>query len=111
MSESSRNNHIAAVSKVIVDSIYITQYDSVFIRQTADTVFLEKYHIRTDYRLKIDTICIRDSVYIGRDVVQVKEVNRLSFLQNIQVWCGRVLLFAGVLIVVFLFFKNRLKLW
>ncbi|MDR2806265.1 MAG: hypothetical protein LBB85_11655 [Dysgonamonadaceae bacterium] len=107
VSESRQEDRFAEVSKKATDSVYVSRYDSIFIRETGDTVFIDKYHIRTDYRLRVDTVSVRDSIYIDTGVFEVKEVNRLSIWQTVEVWCGRLLLVAVVLVVVYGLFKGR----
>jgi hypothetical protein len=84
------------------DSIF--RYDSVFVKQTADTIFFELY--RYLYRDKIvrDSIFINDTIRVSYPVEIIKQVKApLSSWQNFQVWCGRIalmiLLLAGVYFV------------
>jgi hypothetical protein len=81
---------------LVRDSIF--RYDSIFVKDRGDTVFLEKF--RYLYRDKL----VRDSVFIG-DTIKVpfpveveKPVKYVSGLQNFQIWCGRILL---VLLVIY----------
>lgn len=53
-----------------LDSIYLYEKDSIFIKQTPDTVFVEKYITRYKDVLKIE----RDTIYQDNRVVEVQEV-------------------------------------
>ena len=72
------------------DSIML--YDSVFVKEKGDTIWLEKY--RYLYRDKIikDSVIITDSIQVPYPVVEFKEVNKVTGWQNFQIWCGRILL-------------------
>ena len=53
-----------------LDSIYLYEKDSVFIKEKSDTVFVNKYVTRYKDVLKIE----RDTIYQDNKVVEVKEV-------------------------------------
>ena len=52
------------------DSTYIYQHDSIFIKEKADTIFVNKYVTRYKDVMKIE----RDTIYQENKVVEVKEV-------------------------------------
>lgn len=108
-SENKTENRLANARETITDSIYLFKHDSVFVRDRGDTVFVDRWRCRIEYRAKTDTVYSRDSIYINRDLVQVSEVNRLTGWQNFQVWLGRILISLLVLTGVYLFIKQRLK--
>ena len=63
--EKNSSDTIKNVSEKIItkyDSIYIYNYDSVFLKEKNDTVFLEKYIFKTKYQIKIDTIKVTDTI-------------------------------------------------
>jgi len=88
------------------DSIF--RYDSIFVKEKGDTVFLERY--RYLYRDKVvrDSVFLCDTVRVPYPVEVVKEVKKpLSGWQNFQLWWGRIAL-AG-LVLLGIFFVGRLK--
>jgi len=90
----------------IRDSIF--RYDSVYLKDLGDTVYLERY--RYLYRDKIvrDSIFKTDSIRVPYPVEVVREVKKpLSGWQNFQVWYGRIALIAGLLAIIY--FALRLK--
>jgi hypothetical protein len=88
----------------------IVRYDSVFVRQTADTVFFERH--RYFYRDKIvrDSIFNVDTIRVPYPVEVVREVKKtLSGWQNFQVWCGRILLLLALLAIAYFALKLKKK--
>jgi hypothetical protein len=86
------------------DSIF--RYDSVFVKQTADTVFFERYKYL--YRDKIirDSILIQDTIRVPFPVEVVKQVKApLTSWQNFQVWCGRIALVIVLLVGLYFVLK------
>ena len=79
-----------------VDSVYLYEKDSIFIKQKGDTVFFERWSIR--YKDKL--IEKKDTTYI--DKVQVKEVAVPAQLNSWQRWQIRSFwwLFGVVVIVI-----------
>ena len=63
-----------------VDSVYLYEKDSIFIKQKGDTVFLERWSIR--YKAKL--IEKKDTAYINK--VEVKEVAVPAQLNWWQKW-------------------------
>jgi hypothetical protein len=110
-SDSRRLERFAGFSETITDSVFIYLSDSVFVREKNDTVFIDRYHTLYQYRSKADTLTVRDSVYIDRDVRirETVEVNRLTGLQNFQVWLGRAFIGILLLIVIYKLIKRRLS--
>lgn len=76
--------------KLMRDSIHL--YDSVFVKITGDTVWLEKYKYLYRDRLLRDSIFRTDSIAVPYPVVEVQEINRMTSFQSFQIWCGRILL-------------------
>ena len=104
-------DHFREVTKM--DSVLVVQRDSVYIRERADTVFVERWHTLISYRdrLRVDTMRVSDTVRIIETVSETAtvEVNRLTGWQWFQLWCGRILILAGFLTAVYLAFKWKLK--
>ena len=80
------------------DSTYIYQRDSIFIKEKADTVFVNKYVTRYKDVLKIE----RDTVWQENKVVEVKEVRYVPTHIKVFAWVGAF--FAVALLV-------RIALW
>ena len=78
-------------------------YDSVFVKQIGDTLWLEKYKYIYRDRLVRDSVFRTDSVQVPYPVEVEKEMNRLSSFQAFQVWCGRILL---LLVIGWLVFRR-----
>jgi len=79
------------------DSIF--RYDSIFVKQTADTIFFERYKYLYRDKIVKDSIFINDTIRVPYPVEVVKEVKKpLSSWQNFQVWCGRIALIILLLI-------------
>jgi hypothetical protein len=97
------------------DSVMVYLRDSVFVRERADTVFVDRTHTKTVYRerVRVDTLRVRDTVNVVRTetltVTTEVEVNRLTGWQQVQLWFGRVLMWGLVLIGVYLAFKWKLR--
>lgn len=76
------------------DSIF--HYDSVYVKEKGDTVLVEKY--RYIYRdvLKRDSIYVHDSIPVPYPVEIIKEktTNRLTWLQQTQVYVGMAAMIA-----------------
>ncbi len=92
--------------KIVRDSIY--HYDSVFIKQTADTLFLERYKYL--YRDKIikDSIFIQDTIRVPYPVEIIKQVKApFTSWQNFQLWSGRIALL--LVLLAGLYFVLKLK--
>lgn len=77
------------------DSIH--RYDSIFVREKGDTIWLEKYRYLYRERFRTDTLAFTDTIRVPYPVVETKEIRRLSSFQAFQVWCGRIFLVILVL--------------
>jgi hypothetical protein len=89
----------------------VYRHDSVFIRERADTVFVDRYHTKISYRdrLRTDTVRITDTVRTVHSETVAVEVNRLTGWQRFQLRCGQFLITAVFLTAIYLFFKWKLK--
>ncbi len=96
-----RNNHIR-------DSIFC--HDSIIIKEKGDTLILERYRYLYKDKFVIDSIFINDTTRIPYPVEVIKEVKKpLTTWQNIQLWCGRFLLFNILLLLIYLLLKSKNK--
>ena len=77
------------------DSTYIYQRDSIFIREKADTVFVNKYVTRYKDVLKIE----RDTIWQENKVVEVKEVQYVPTFVKVMAWIGGALSLLLLLLV------------
>ncbi|MDR0873693.1 MAG: hypothetical protein LBN27_09570 [Prevotellaceae bacterium] len=92
--------------KIVRDSVF--RYDSVYIKQTADTVFFERYRYLYKDKIIRDSIFKCDTIRVPYPVEVIKQVKApLTSWQNFQVWCGRILL--AVALLVGLYFVLNLK--
>jgi len=109
--KTSDSERIAEVFKIKTDSIYVYRQDSVTIRIRSDTVLIDRWRLHYKYRNTTDTICLRDSVYINRDinVTETVEVNRLTGWQWFQIWCGRILLWILLAGAIYLMYRITKK--
>jgi hypothetical protein len=84
-------------------------YDSVFVKQTADTIFFERYKYL--YRDKIirNSVFLSDTICVPYPVEVTKQVKApLTGWQNFQIWCGRIAL--AILLIVGIYFVLKWKL-
>ena len=89
------------------DSTYIYQRDSIFIKEKADTVFVNKYVTRYKDVLKIE----RDTVWQENKVVEVKEVRYVPTHIKVFAWIGAFFLVALLVrIALWLYKKLVLKM-
>ncbi|MDR1755377.1 MAG: hypothetical protein LBR65_00210 [Culturomica sp.] len=97
-----RDNHIR-------DSIF--RYDSIFVKQKADTVFFERYKYLYRDKIITDSIFIQDTIRIPYPVEVIKGVKKpLSGWQNFQIWSGRITLTLSLLALVYFALKLKKKL-
>ncbi|MDR1197549.1 MAG: hypothetical protein LBK94_00860 [Prevotellaceae bacterium] len=88
------------------DSIF--RYDSVFVKDKGDTVFMERYRYLYKDKIIRDSVFIQDTIHVPYPVEIVKQVKApLSGWQNFQVWCGRIAL--AVLLLAGIYFVLKLK--
>lgn len=78
------------------DSTYIYQHDSIFIKEKADTVFVNKYVTRYKDVMKIE----RDTIWQENKVVEVKEVLVEKPIAGVVKWFSWVGAFFVVLYLV-----------
>ena len=67
-------------TKLEKDSIYL--HDSVFVRQTGDTVFIDRYKYLYKAQIQVDTVIKVDSIQVPYEVVRtVIETKKGFFFQ------------------------------
>lgn len=84
------------IVRTVLDSVYLYEKDSIFVKQKGDTVFFERWSIR--YKDKL--IEKKDTTYI--DKVEIKEVPVPAELNGWQRWQIRSFwwLFGVVVVVI-----------
>lgn len=84
------------------DSVFVLRRDSVIVKQTKDTVYLEKIRYEYKYRIedKVDTVIKTDTVYKSltqeRVVEDKQKVTQLSTRNKVLLCC--VIVLIGVVI-------------
>lgn len=90
----------------INDSIFIK--DSIYIKEKGDTIYCYKtsteYKYKTKYQYinKIDTLVVRDSIPVIKEIKTQVAVNHLYWWQQSLMWCGGI---ALLLLSCFIFIK------
>jgi hypothetical protein len=88
------------------DSIF--RYDSVFVKDKGDTVFMERYRYLYKDKIIRDSVFIQDTIRVPYPVEVIKQIKApLSSWQNFQVWCGRIAI--AVLLLLGIYFVLKLK--
>ena len=83
-----------------LDSIYLYERDSIFVKEGRDTIWVEKYITRYKDVLKIQ----HDTIYQDNKVVEVKEVEVEKPIAGIVKWFAWI----GAFFVVFYMVKGGL---
>jgi len=92
--------------KILRDSMFL--YDSVFVKQTADTVFFERYRYLYKDKIMRDSIFVNDTIRVPYPVEVVKEIKKpLSSWQNFQLWCGRIALIIVLFLLIYFVLKIK----
>lgn len=93
---------IRYVDKLIKDSVYINNTDTIKIEQKGDTVFLTNIKWRIQYRDKLqrDTFLLTDSIKVYVDKKEIVEKNKRGILD----WIGLTSLIA---LLIFILYKLR----
>lgn len=84
-----------------LDSIYLYEKDSIFIKEGRDTIFVEKYITRYKDVLKVQ----RDTIYQDNKVVEVKEVLVEKPIAGVVKW------FAWIGLGFIVFYLIKIALW
>lgn len=91
--------------RIFRDSIRL--YDSIYIHEANDTVRIERFKVIYRDKLARDSIFVIDSVQVPFPVVELQKVNELTGWQNFQIWMGRILLLAIMLIIFYSIMKSK----
>lgn len=85
--------------KLKIEKDTIIQHDSIYIRDSGDTIFIERFKYMYKYRDRIvqDSIHIQDSIQVPYPVEMKIEVNKLTKWQSWQIISFRILVLAGLL--------------
>ena len=92
------------INKLSVDSIYL--YDSVYLKEKGDTIFMEKYKYSYRDRLRVDTVIQKDSIRVPYPVIVEK---KLTWWQRIKLEFADWYLLATLLVVGFFAVKRLIK--
>ena len=90
------------VDKLVKDSVYINNTDTIKIEQKGDTVFLTNIKWRIQYRDKLqrDTFLLTDSIKVYVDKKEIVEKNKWGIFD----WIGLTSLMA---LFIFILYKLR----
>ena len=90
----------------IRDSIF--HYDSIYVKEKGDTLFIERYKYLYRDKIVRDSIFKTDTIRVPYPVELIKEVKKpLSGWQNFQVWCGRIALVTVLFLLIFFVLKLK----
>mgnify|MGYP003399178859 CR=1 FL=1 len=92
------------INKMSIDSIYL--YDSVYLKEKGDTIFMEKYKYSYRDRLRVDTVIQKDSIRVPYPVIVEK---KLTWWQRIKLEFADWYLLATLLVVGFFAVKRLIK--
>lgn len=87
------------INKYLRDSVM--RYDSIFVKEKGDSVWLEKYKYIYKDRFRTDTVMQTDSIKVPYPV-KGDPIPYMTSFQSFQMWCGRILL-----VVLLLYFGYR----
>ncbi len=95
------------VAQIVTDSVY--KHDSIYIRQSGDTVLIEKWHTVWQNHTAHDTVYKSRVDTIAKPYPVVKEVPaELTWWQKTQMYAGDALLLLVVAVLVFLVVRKRI---
>lgn len=86
------------------DSILL--YDSVFVKLTNDTVWMEKYKFTYRNNIIRDSVYINDTIRVPYPVVEYKEVNKLKGWQNFLIWSGGICIGFFIFYLIIRYFRK-----
>jgi hypothetical protein len=97
-------------NKLIHDSTFVYKFDSVYIHQKGDTVWVEKFKtlFRDKYHNKTDTVFdtkFKDRVIEKRIPYEKKQ----PWYNNIFILIGRICSISGLLFLLYFFIRLKLK--
>lgn len=95
------------LSKTKYDSLYF--YDSIYVKEKGDTIYIDKTHFKTIYRDLIDT------VYKYKvDTVKVPQIEEKVVVTNELNWWQKILIYLGLfftVITAFSIYKKIKSIW
>jgi len=91
--------------KLVRDSIY--HLDSVYVRDTGDTVWVERLRYMYVDRIRQDSIHIHDSIPVPYPVEIVKFTNKLTWFQQTSAYVGYSVIALIIIYFGFKFIKLR----
>ncbi|MGX8694951.1 MAG: hypothetical protein ACSW8D_01075 [Prevotella sp.] len=95
------------VAQIVTDSVY--KHDSIYIRQSGDTVLIEKWHTVWQNHTAHDTLYKSRVDTIAKPYPVIKEVPaELSWWQKTQMYAGDALLLLLLVVLGFLFVRKRI---
>jgi hypothetical protein len=101
------------------DSIYM--YDSTYIHERGDTVWIERWHTRWRDIYQIDTIyeTVHDTLPVGTGTWQTSMPrtrppgsatgSSLTWWQQTRIYIANIAILAGIVIIIILYVKRKLK--
>lgn len=84
------------------DSINV--YDSIYIREKGDSVFIDRLQKIYIDRFRVDSFIRTDSIQVPYPVEKIIEVNKLHWYQETLMWIG---VGALVLLMIWLIKRNK----
>jgi hypothetical protein len=110
MAESNRFERFNEIGKTI-DSVFVYKHDSIYVRESADMMYIDRWNTKLVYKTRIDTLIRTDTVFVDKKVKELKteivEVFKVSGIQNFQIYGFRILLVLATVI----FILSRLNIW
>ncbi|MCL2650310.1 MAG: hypothetical protein FWD60_04685 [Candidatus Azobacteroides sp.] len=97
--------HTEYLDRFVRDSIYMR--DSIYIHEKGDTVFYYRDRYVYVNKIKHDSIYIHDSIPYEVQVIKEKITNKLTWLQQTQVYIGWLAI-TGLLVFLFIKYKSKL---
>jgi hypothetical protein len=95
------------VAQIVTDSVY--KHDSIYVRQSGDTVLIEKWHTVWQNHTAHDTVYKSRVDTIAKPYPVIKEVPaELTWWQKTRMYAGDALLLLLVAVLVFLFVRKRI---
>lgn len=96
------------IERLKSDSVLV--YDSVFIKEKGDTVFIEKYKYAYKTKTQIDSIFKSDTIQVPYEVEIIKEVKKpLNWFQQLQIWVGRIVMISFLLFLAYIIYCHFWK--
>jgi hypothetical protein len=94
--------------ELVRDSVFL--YDSIFVKEKKDTVYIERYRYLYRDKTVRDTALINDTIRIPYPVeIPVEITKPLSGWQNFQIWLGRALIGAVAVFCLSFYIRKKIK--